>query len=269
MSLRPSALAGAVVAALVLPLLASAPAQAADDAGTLKSATPLEFATGPLAPDLLFNASTADQPVPDCSIPSSCFTYDLTVAVPAGMVADAVRVTLQSKVGDSDLYVFSSGQLVDHSAKFSVPIVPSTDVVPVGDDIVTVSGSSAKYSLVINAPQTGGQGSVRVEFVNLRSLPLPNAKVSGYTITKSGSKVTHKVTVANTGKARLSSLVVAFYDNGVKKGAKTVSLAPGTKAVLSFTHALAKGTRTYSVVADPARKIRELIETDNRAVKRV
>jgi len=268
MSLRLTALSGAFVAALVVPVLASAPAQAADGTGTLNSSKPLEFGTTPLAPDLLFNASQADQPVPDCSIPSSCYTYDLTVAVPAGMVADAVKVALQSKLGDTDLYVFQGGQLAGYSAKFSVPLVPSTEVLPVGDEVVTLPGSSGKYSIVVNAPQTGGQGAATVAFVNLRSLPLPNAAVSAYSVSKSGTKLTHKVTVANTGKLQLTGLVVAFYDNGVSKGSKTVSLAPGAKTLLTFTQTLAAGTRTYSVVADPAKKIREVSETDNKATKK-
>ena len=40
MSLRLAALSGALVAALVVPALVSAPAQAADGSGTLKSTTP-------------------------------------------------------------------------------------------------------------------------------------------------------------------------------------------------------------------------------------
>lgn len=275
MSLRLAALSGALVAALVVPALVSAPAQAADGSGTLKSTTPLEFSTSVLAPDLLANSGVVGDPVPtpfpnpDCSVPETCFEYDLTVAVPAGMAADAVKVSLVSKVGDVDLYVFQGDQEVASSAKFSVPLVPSTEFVPVGNEVVTLSGKSAKYTIRINAPQTGGQGSAKVEFVNLRTVALPNAAVSGYTVTKSGSKLTHKVTIANTGKAALTGLVVGFYDNGVSKGVKKISLAPGAKTVLTFTQTLAKGTRTYSVVADPAKKIREVSETDNKATRRV
>ena len=102
--------------------------------------------------------------------------------------------------------------------------------------------------------------------------PLPDLKVSAIKVSRDANGVEHaSALLSNIGKAAASGATVRFFDGCRPCGAKAigtstgVSLAPGASTRVTVTWSGAtRGAHTVTAVADPARKIRESRESNNK-----
>lgn len=243
-------LPAAIAAAVLAPLAAHA---ASPVSVILRDGTSQSFAV-----------TTKLNNISNCEInPPACDSLGVTVAIPAGYTATNVKVSvtgttlrgLQVEVLDSAGKQIASA---DHCAD------PTNDSAQ-----LTFPAVNGSYSVVTTSCIVPGTGTGTIQLEGFRATAvsgkLPNAKLSGLTVTKSGSSVIEKATLTNTGTARLAGVVVTAYDNGKAKVSKTFTLAPGasTLVTLKFAYTRSSTARSYSLVADPARKIREASESDN------
>jgi subtilase family serine protease len=83
-------------------------------------------------------------------------------------------------------------------------------------------------------------------------------------VTRSGGQFTDKLVVKNTGLTTVSGFVTSVLDNGKSVGSKTSTLAAGASTTLSISWKVTPGQHTVEGVVDPANKIAESNESDNK-----
>jgi subtilase family serine protease len=95
--------------------------------------------------------------------------------------------------------------------------------------------------------------------------PQPNLTLSRQTVTQTKTGFADALVVKNTGTTAVNGFATAVYDNGKLVGTKTTTLAAGQSATLTFTWKATGGSHTITGVVDPADKIAESNEGDNKA----
>jgi hypothetical protein len=99
--------------------------------------------------------------------------------------------------------------------------------------------------------------------------PKPNLALRSQTVTKSGGQYTDKLVVKNTGLTTISGFVTRVLDNNKVVGSKTSTLAPGQSVTVSVGWKATAGKHTVVGIVDPADKVDESNEADNRLVTTV
>jgi hypothetical protein len=96
--------------------------------------------------------------------------------------------------------------------------------------------------------------------------PQPNLTLTKQTVTKTKAGLADAVVVKNTGATAVNGFATVVYDNGKSVGATITSLAAGKSATLTFTWKATGGSHTVTGAVDPADKVAESNEGDNKAV---
>jgi len=89
------------------------------------------------------------------------------------------------------------------------------------------------------------------------------------TVTKSGGQYTDKLVVKNSGLTTVSGFVTRVLDNNKVVGSKTSTLAPGKSVTVSVGWKATAGKHMVVGVIDPADKVDESNEADNKLVTTV
>ncbi|GAA1952071.1 hypothetical protein GCM10009798_09150 [Nocardioides panacihumi] len=97
--------------------------------------------------------------------------------------------------------------------------------------------------------------------------PQANLTLQKQSVAKKGNQFVATMTVANTGRAAASNVVVQVADGRTTVGRTTLaSLAPGATTTVQLAWSATKGTHTFTGVVDPADLIAESNESDNKLV---